>query len=369
VAHDFNNLLTPILSYAELLQTDLGDDHPAAGPLSEIRKAGETAASVTRQLLAFGRRQTLQARKLNLNTFATKMGNLLRRLIGSQFQLELVLEPEVGWVEADPSQLEQVIMNLVLNARDAVPKGGIIAVETANVNLHGEKTCWCGLPLQGSFVVLAVTDDGAGMDEQTRARVFEPFFTTKERGRGTGLGLATVYGIVTQSNGRLRVESALGQGTTFEVYLPRVEPPRESVAPRPAAAGIPARQGTILLVEDDEPVLRLFRDVLAANGYRVLVARDGEEALASAQSFPRPIDLLVSDLVMPKMNGLELHQKLTALRPGLKTIFMSGHAAGIVGLESTLDESTVFLAKPFTPSELLRKVGRLLPDRNRAKAS
>jgi signal transduction histidine kinase/ActR/RegA family two-component response regulator len=364
VAHDFNNLLTPILWSAEMLWSDLGEDYPLIDYVKEIKKAGETATSVTRQLLTFSRKQAFQPQRLNLNTVATNMSNLLGRLVGEQYQLETVLEAALGWVEADPSQIEQVIMNLVLNARDAMPGGGIIAVETANVNLHGEQSCWCGLPLSGTYVVLAVSDDGVGMDEETCARVFEPFFTTKGRGKGTGLGLATVYGIVTQSKGRVRVQSAVGRGTAFEVYFPRVEPPAESAQPsraKPRVLGAPA---TLLLVEDDETICRLLGNALAADGYDVLRAHDGEEGLLTAQSAEKRIDLLISDVMMPKLNGFELHQKLMVLQPGLRAIFMSGYTADSVNVERP-DGENLFLAKPFTPNELLEKVGQLLRDTNR----
>jgi len=296
------------------------------------------------------------------------MSHLLKRLVGEQYQFETVLEPGLGWVEAEPSQIEQVIMNLVLNARDAMPRGGIIAVETANVNLHGERSCWCGQPLRGTYVVLAVSDDGVGMDAQTCTRIFEPFFTTKERGKGTGLGLATVYGIITQSNGRVRVQSAVGRGTAFEVYLPRVEPPAESAHQparmEPVALG---SRAAILLVEDDEAINRLLAKTLTAGGYDVLQAHNGEEGLLTAQSFKKRIDLLISDVTMPRMNGLELREKLVVVHPGLRTVLMSGHTADSVNVAHILNEDTLFLAKPFTPKALLDKVVHLLADTNRIR--
>ncbi len=357
VAHDFNNLLMPILGGAEMLRSELGPDHPAMARVDEIKKAGETAASVAYQLLAFSRKQTVRPQKLNLNAVATSMSNLLKRLAGDQYQFETLLEPALGWTEADPSKTEQVIMNLVLNARDAMPSGGIIAIETANVNLLGEKRDWCGTPIKGAWVVLAVSDDGVGMDEHTCARVFEPFFTTKDRAKGTGLGLATVYGIVTQSHGRVRIQSTLGKGTTFEIYLPRVEPPAETARPLPPAPGMPA---TILLVEDDEAICRMLEAVLATGGYHVLHALDGEEGLAAAQSFAGRIDLLISDVMMPKLNGLELQQKLAALHPGLRSILISGYAEETIDVTGVLNEETLYLAKPFKSEDLLAKVGQLL---------
>ncbi|MBZ5625418.1 MAG: response regulator [Acidobacteriia bacterium] len=374
VAHDFNNLLMPILWSAEMLRSDIGEDHPMIGYVDEIKKAGETASSVTRQLLAFSRKQTSQPQKLNLNTVATSMSNLLRRLVGDQYQIETVLEPALGWVEADPAQIEQVIMNLVLNARDAMPGGGIIAIETANVSLDGEKTCWHGSPLRGTYVVLAVSDDGVGMDAETSARVFEPFFTTKERGKGTGLGLATVYGIITGSDGRMRVHSAVGRGTAFEAYLPRVEQPAEIASSpkgraKPGQAKSSGMRATVLLVEDDEAILRLLGNALAAGGYDLLKAHNGEEALMTAQACEKRIDLLISDVMMPRVNGIELQQKLQVLCPGLRTIFMSGYAAGSVNIESVLSRECLFLAKPFAPGDLLDKVGQLLAGTTRTKAT
>lgn len=361
VAHDFNNLLMPILGGAEMLRSELGQGHPAMEYVEGIKKAGETAASVTRQLLAFSRKQTVHSQKLNLNAVATNMSNLLQRLAGEQYQFETLLEPALGWVEVDPSKTEQVIMNLVLNARDAMPGGGIIAIETANVNLYGEKKDWCGSPLKGAYVVLAVSDDGVGMDESTCARVFEPFFTTKERGKGTGLGLATVYGIIAQSNGRVRVQSAVGKGTTFEVYLPRVEPPADSVQQvQSSAPGTPGMQATILLVEDDEAICRMLGTRLAGRGYRVLQARDGAEGLLAAQSCLQGIDLLITDVMMPELNGLELQKKLAVLHPGLRTIFMSGYTAETIDVATVLSENTLYLLKPFTSEELLTEVGQLL---------
>jgi len=365
VAHDFNNLLMPILWSAEMLRSDFGEHHPMIEYVNEIKKAGETASSLTRQLLAFSPQQTARPQKLNLNTVATSMSNLLRRLVGDQYQFETVLEPALGWVLADPAQIEQVIMNLVLNARDAMPGGGIIAVETANVSLDGQKTCWCGLPLRGTYVVLAVSDDGIGMDAETCARIFEPFFTTKERGKGTGLGLATVYGIITASNGRIRVQSAVGRGTAFEVYLPRVEQPAEIAAPSDEHAESLGTRADVLLVEDDEAILRLLASALAASGYHVLQARNGEEALLAAQLFEKRIDLLISDVMMPRVNGIELQRHLVELCPGLRTIFMSGYAADSVNVERVLSPATLFLAKPFSPRELLDKVGQLLADTTR----
>jgi signal transduction histidine kinase/CheY-like chemotaxis protein len=360
VAHDFNNLLTSVLFGADLLRGELGEDHPSIDHLREIKKAGETAASVTQQLLAFSRRQTLQPQRLMLNSLAMNMGGMLRRLVGDQYRLETSLEPALGWVEADPSQIEQVIMNLALNARDAMPQGGSICIETANANLNGEKTCWCGLALEGAFVVLTISDHGVGMAEETRSRVFEPFFTTKERGKGTGLGLATVYGIITQSNGRVRLQSAPGEGTTFEIYLPRVNPPTDGVIGPKVETRDNGRHGTVLLVEDDEALRRLLCNALTAAGHQVLEARDGEEGLQVAQSSKRRIDLLITDVMMPRMNGLALYRRLEARDSALKSIFISGHADGIVSPDCIVDGKTTFLAKPFTARELLEKVGKSL---------
>lgn len=359
VAHDFNNLLTPILSYAELLETELGAEHPLGQYAGEITKAGQTAASVAQQLLAFGRRQALQPQKLNLNAVATNMGALLTRLIGDRHRVETVLEPELGWVEADPSQIEQVVMNLVLNARDAMPGGGLIELATANASLEARMAGSCGLAHGGEYVRLAVSDHGPGMDEATRSQMFEPFFTTKQGRKGTGLGLATVYGIVAQSRGGIRVESAPGRGTTIEVLLPRTAPPARSAAPAAGKAAVIGAPGRILLVEDDEAVRRVLRNVLTGAGYEVTEARDGEEAWLAAQACADRIDLLASDITMPRMNGPELRQKLLTLRPGLRTIFVSGYAAA-AGLEKAPEEGTIYLQKPFTPAQFLARVAQSL---------
>jgi PAS domain S-box-containing protein len=360
IAHDFNNLLTIINGYGQLLlgRADLGD--PMHSHLSEIMKAGERAASLIRQLLTFSRRQVLSPQVLDLNAVISNMDKMLCRLIGEDIDLVIVLGPDLGRVKVDRGQIEQVVLNLAVNARDAMPQGGKLTLETVNAELD-EAYARCHVTTApGRYVMLAVSDTGVGMDAETRAHAFEPFFTTKEGGKGTGLGLATVYGIVKQSGGHIWVYSEPGQGTTFKIYFPRVE---EAVAPREVQelqAALLRGVETILLVEDDEAVRPLVRAVLGSHGYTVLEASRGEDALATCQHHAGPIHLLLTDVVMPGMSGGELAKRLATLYPQMKTLYMSGYANGGIAHRGVLEPDAAFLQKPFTPDALARKVAEVL---------
>jgi len=360
VAHDFNNVLTAIAGYAELLREDLPGEDARRGDLEEILRATDRAAALTRQLLAFSRRQVLAPRVLDLNTVVASVDNMLGRLIGADVELRTALAPELGAVRADPGQLEQVIMNLVVNARDAMPRGGKLTIETANAELDESYALEHPAVVAGPYVMLAVSDSGVGMDAATQARIFEPFFTTKEKGKGTGLGLATVYGIVKQSGGNIWLYSEPGRGTTFKIYLPRVDQPLELPTPTPAARETPRGTETVLLVEDDDAVRALARKMLAAHGYTVLAAPSGADALELAASHAGPIHLLVTDVVLPGISGRELAIRFQSVRPGLKVLYTSGYTDDAVVHHGVLDAGIAFLQKPFTSGALARKVRETL---------
>jgi two-component system cell cycle sensor histidine kinase/response regulator CckA len=360
VAHDFNNLLTGILGYSDLLLEDLDPQDPVRWEVEEIKKAGDRAASLTRQLLAFSRKQILQPQKLNLNTVVRDMKNLLGRLIGEDIRLVTELEPELGLVETDPSQIEQVIINLAVNARDAMPQGGKLTVETANVELDGAYAYRDVNFLPGSYVMLAVTDNGVGMDEETQAHIFEPFFTTKGANQGTGLGLSTVYGIIKQSGGYIWVYSEPRWGTTFKIYLPLAAPAQVGEKASPEIPVSARGWETILLVEDEEAVRLLAFTVLRKNGYQVLLAADPEAALSICDEIEGPIHLLLTDVVMPGMSGRELADRLTSRYPDLKVLYISGYAENAISHHGLLDPGINFLAKPFNPGTLANRVRRVL---------
>jgi PAS domain S-box-containing protein len=359
VAHDFNNLLTIITGYSEMLLLRREHDDPAAEALREILRAGERAAALTRQLLAFSRRQILQPQVLDLNLLVRESEKMLRRLIGEDIDLASALAADLGPVRADPGQFEQILLNLVVNARDAMPTGGQLTLETQNVDLDGSYAERHPGVSPGPYVLLAVTDTGCGMNEAVRARVFEPFFTTKAE-VGTGLGLATVFGIVQQSGGHIEVYSEPGRGSTFKVYLPRLPATAAAAAPTGAAAPVPAGTETVLVAEDEERVRALARVALQSYGFTVLEARDSREAVALAQHHNGPIHLLMTDVVMPKVSGRQLAEQLAALRPGLKVLFMSGYTDDAVFRHGVLEAGTAFLQKPFTPTALARKVREVL---------
>jgi two-component system cell cycle sensor histidine kinase/response regulator CckA len=360
IAHDFNNLLTVICGYSELAMTRTPAASDLYGQLREIRGAGERAAVLTRQLLAFSRQQNVELRPLDINAVVANIDRLLRRIIGEDVDLVTVLAADLGTVRADPGQIEQVLMNLAVNARDAMPDGGKITVETANVMIDADAT-YSRLGLKaGPHVLLAMSDEGTGMDEETQARIFEPFFTTKPEGKGTGLGLATVYGIVRQSEGGIFVYSEPGRGTTFKVYLPRVDMAAlalNTVAPVVAVAGGSER---ILVVEDSEAVRSLACDVLRSYGYHVLEASAPEEALALVTADGGDVALIVSDVVMPGMSGGDLVAGARAVRPGIAALFMSGYPDAAVVRHANVDAGEPFLQKPFLPMALARKVREVL---------
>ncbi|MBV9506414.1 MAG: response regulator [Acidobacteriia bacterium] len=368
VAHDFNNLLTIITGYSQLILNNLRENDPNRHSAEQIMKAGERAGALTKQLLAFSRRQVLQPKVLDLNMLVKTLSAMLQRLIGEDIELRLVLSPDLGRVYADPGQLEQVIMNLVVNARDAMAAGGMLTIRTANAVIEEGPEGGRLATKPGPHVLLAVSDTGHGMDERTRNRLFEPFFTTKSVGRGTGLGLSTVFGIVKQSGGSLNVESAPGRGTIFEVYLPRIEQPLAVEEEKPKESA-PRGTETILLVEDDEMVRSLVRETLRREGYKVIDAPDPIEACRLAENYKGEIHLLISDIVMPKLNGRDLAVQITQLRPGTKVLFMSGYAeTGLV--KAGINERAEFLQKPFTPGALAEKVRKVLEgDSNRANGS
>jgi nitrogen-specific signal transduction histidine kinase/CheY-like chemotaxis protein len=362
VAHDFNNLLTVIIGYAGHLLFRLDGDEVLCRDVEQINKAGLRAASLTRQLLAFSRRQVLQPSVLNLNVIVADLEKMLRRLIGEDVKLVTALERELGHTKADPGQIEQVIMNLVVNARDAMPQGGILTIETTNVYLDGTYTHHHVGVTPGPYIMLAVSDTGYGMDAETRLRVFEPFFTTKKEGHGTGLGLATVYGIINQSQGHIWVYSEPGQGTTFKIYLPRVETVDDSATTEQELAESMPGSETVLLVEDDSMVRRLTHRVLLDNGYTVLPARYGPEAIKICEAYEDPIHLLITDIVLPGgMNGRESAERLTLMRPEMKVLYMSGYTENTIVKNALLDTSQLaFLQKPFTLSTLTRNVREVL---------
>jgi signal transduction histidine kinase/CheY-like chemotaxis protein len=360
VAHDFNNLLMVIMGRTELLLTSLDAGDPKRPAIQLIEKTANRAADLTRQLLAFSRKQVLQPAVLDLNAVVSNMGEMLQRLIGEDIALVTVLAPALGRVKADPGQIEQIIMNLAVNARDAMPEGGRLTLETANVDLDAAYARKHVGARSGPHVMLALSDTGIGMDPKTQARIFEPFFSTKGPRKGTGLGLAMVYGIVKQSGGNIWVYSEPGQGATFKIYLPQIEEPIEAGAGGSALAAPLRGLETVLLVEDDDAVRDLARDILQARGYKVLEARQGAEALRICEQHSGPIHLMLTDVVMPEMTGRALADRLAVLRPATKVLYMSGYTDNAVVHHGVLDPGTEFLQKPFTAAVLARKVREIL---------
>jgi CheY-like chemotaxis protein len=325
-----------------------------------MKKAGDRAASLTRQLLAFSRQQVVAPRVLDLNAVVADVDKMLRRLIGEDVSLASVLDPALGPIKADPGQMEQVLLNLAVNARDAMPRGGRLTIETANAELDEGYTRLHAEARPGPYVLLAVSDTGVGMDEATRARAFEPFFTTKGPGKGTGLGLATVYGIVRQAGGHVEVYSELGRGSTFKLYLPRAGAMSLSGMPREGPPGRPSGTEVVLLVEDEDAVRALARHVLQAQGYTVLEARHGAEAVRCCEQHAGPIHLLMTDVVLPGPGGRELAERVTTLRPGVKVLYVSGYTDDAVVRHGVLEAEMAFLQKPFTVDALARKVREVL---------
>ncbi|MDH3675497.1 MAG: ATP-binding protein, partial [Anaerolineae bacterium] len=365
IAHDFNNLLTVITGYSEfILHHNFNDPHQFHQDVQQIRNAAERAASLTRQLLAFSRQQILELRVLDLNDTVSNITKMLRRLIGEDIELITILNPVLNKVKADPGQLDQILLNLAVNARDAMPRGGQLTIETANVDLDAAYARRHADVTPGAYVMLAVTDTGAGMDKETQSHIFEPFFTTKEPGKGTGLGLATIYGIVKQSGGHIWVYSEPGQGTMFKIYLPRVDELAEVADRDHVTAEITPSVETVLLVEDEESVRKLAYRILHNIGFNVLNASNGSEALQMCERHQGPIHLLVTDLVMPGgMSGYDLAQRLMPLFPNIKILYMSGYADDSIVHQGVLDTGAAFLQKPFTPEALARKAREVLDER------
>jgi two-component system, cell cycle sensor histidine kinase and response regulator CckA len=360
VAHDFNNLLTAIIGYSQLMMARIGEDSQMRKELEEIYKAGTRAASLTSQLLAFSRKQVIQPVSLNLNAIVVDMGKMLRRLIGEDIELQFALADDLDCIKADAGQMQQVVMNLAVNARDAMPTGGRLTIATLNINLDEAFIRKRPTVAPGAYVVLRVSDTGSGIDEDIQSRVFEPFFTTKEMGKGTGLGLSTIHGIITQSGGHVWFESEPGRGTTFEIYLPRIgEREEQRQTPGSTAEALHGTE-TVLLVEDEEAVRRLACSILEANGYTVLEAPSCDEALAMARAHQGSLDLLVTDVVMPQMSGRELAEQLTQRRPEIKVLFISGYTDDAIVRTGALESGIAFLQKPFVPDAFARKVREVL---------
>ena len=358
IAHDFNNVLNVIIGYSQLLLAKLAKDDPAHGRVEEIRKAGERAATLTQQLLAFSRKQVLHPRVVNLGDTLREIDHMLRRMIGEHIEVTATIDPHLAQVKIDPIQVQQLLMNLVVNARDAMPGGGKLTFELMNQEMDESAGRLHNIPA-GRYVMLSVSDNGSGMTPEVRRHVFEPFFTTKEVGQGTGLGLATVYGIVRQSGGHIWLYSEPGIGTTFKIFFPLVDEPRDrgAVELRPK---IGRGSETILLVEDDPALRALAQQVLSAAGYRVLTAEDGNAALLASEQHNGPIHLLLTDVVMPKMGGKEIASRLAVPRPGMKVLFMSGYTGNALAQQGTLDEAVGFIQKPWTPEALCQKIRAVL---------
>ncbi|HYL98430.1 MAG TPA: response regulator [Blastocatellia bacterium] len=363
VAHDFNNLLTVINGYADISMIGLRAEDPLLANLKEIKNAGQKASALTNQLLAFSRKQITRPRVLNLNRVVSDLSKMLCRLIGEDIELKLGLTEDLGSIKADSGQIEQIILNLAVNARDAMPHGGKLSIETANIDIDEEYARRHVEASPGPHVMLAISDTGVGIAKDVKPRIFEPFFTTKAAGKGTGLGLSTVYGIVRQSGGSIEVYSEPGLGTAFKVYLPRVNETPEALEIKPAAHKLEGTE-TVLLCEDDDTVRALARNILEGNGYRVLEAANGGAALLICETYDAHIDLLFTDVVMPEMNGPALAERLAKLRPEMKVLYMSGYTSHYVVNHGVLDEDTNLINKPFTLNDLLIKLREVLDHDN-----
>jgi signal transduction histidine kinase/CheY-like chemotaxis protein len=360
VAHDFNNLLMVIRGHAALSLRNVGVNGSLRRELDEILQATDRASSFTRQLLAFSRKQVLQPRVLDLNALTTQVANMLPPVLGDDIRLSIDLEPQLGHVKADPALLEQVIMNLVFNARDAMQEGGELAIQTFNVDLDSASLASHHGAHPGPYAVLAIRDTGHGMSEETQSHIFEPFFTTKDRGKGTGLGLATVYGTVSQSGGFIAVSSKIGTGTEIKIFLPRVEEPVEVTTRPEIPVQVRKGEGTILVVEDDDAVRRMTREFLKISGYTVLEARSGADAIQFMERREQPIDLVLTDVLMPGMKGRELVERLSKLRAGIKVLYMSAYTEDAAINIGVLSPGTAFIEKPFSPDDLANKVREVM---------
>jgi two-component system, cell cycle sensor histidine kinase and response regulator CckA len=362
VAHDFNNMLTVILGYSQLMRTNMASDDPYRNDLEEIERAALRSAELTRQLLAFSRQQVLAPKVMSLNTVITEMDKMLQRLIGEHIDLATAPTVDLGSIKADPGQIEQVIMNLAVNARDAMPDGGKLTIETANMDFDESYAGQHFGILPGRYIMLAVSDSGCGMSVETKSRIFEPFFTTKEVGKGTGLGLSTVYGIVNQTGGHIEVYSELGRGTTFKIYLPRVDEPCDAGAEPDFRRRATGGSETILLAEDDDLVRKFVRHALEGSGYYVIEARDGQEAIEHCEA--HHIDMLITDIVMPRMSGPELVERLEAHQPMMPVLYVSGYTDRAMVHQGVVGPGRAFLQKPFTPEALLHKVRDTIDQRD-----
>lgn len=360
VAHDFNNLLTAILGYAEMLELGLKEQPRLRQQANEIRRAGERAGRLTRKLLAFSRKQDVQPAYLHLNSTLIELENMFRKLLGAKIRYETDFDVDLGLVWIDGLQLEQVLINLIVNARDALPDGGTVTIETGQrelTTIEAEEYPACEA---GTYVSVQIVDNGCGMDEETQARIFEPFFTTKEPGKGTGLGLASVYGIVRQNGGFIRVESALGAGSTFEIGLPLVDDHNARLRPADPSGLVGAGAETILVVDDDEPVLHVMRHYLELNGYNVLTARNADEAVAVAEDTQQPIHLLLTDIVMPGRSGVELARLLREMRPEVRVLFHSGYPENDLTRQGGPKPGDGYLEKPVRQKVITQKVREIL---------
>jgi PAS domain S-box-containing protein len=362
IAHDFNNLLTTIMGNAEMALMDLDNEEPLYDVLVEINETGKRATLLTRQLLAFSRKQIFQLEIFNLNKVVRDMDKILRRLITEDIEMKTILGPDLGTVEADVGQVEQILMNLVVNARDAMPRGGKLTIETVNVELDEIYAADHVAVTPGAYVMLAVSDTGVGMTDEVKAHIFEPFFTTKEIEKGTGLGLSTVYGIVKQSNGNIWVYSEPGHGATFKIYLPRVEKPSHIMEETKKRDYTPHGSETVIVVEDDESLRRMAVKSLESYGYTTLSAENGQEALSMCEKHKDQIHLMLTDVVMPGMSGKTLSDRLKALNPDINVLFMSGYTDNAIMHNEVLEKGIAFLQKPFTPDRLARKVREVLDE-------
>jgi len=360
IAHDFNNLLTVIKGYSQLSSIELKEGDPLRGNIDEIQNATDRAASLTRQLLAFSRRQVMEMKVLDLNTLLRDLEKMLRRIIGEDIELAIQPAEDLGRVKSDVGQIEQVIMNLAVNAKDAMPSGGKLTIETANVELDESYARSHVDVKQGHYVMFSVSDTGVGMSPEVRERIFEPFFTTKEKGKGTGFGLSTTYGIVKQSEGHIWVYSVQGKGTTFKIYLPRVNEPREAITEEILKEELPRGDETILIVEDEEEVRKLARKILEKQGYRILETLNGDDALLACETRKSPIHLMLTDIVMPGMSGSELARLLKPLYPEIRILYMSGYTDNAIVRHGALGKGVNYIQKPFTMEGLARKVREVL---------
>ena len=360
IAHDFNNLLGVIIGYSEALQRGIAPDDPFREAADEIQNAGKRAATLTQQLLAFSRKQVLEPKVLDLNTVVAEMEKMLRRLIREDIELSISRSSKLGRIKADRGQIEQVILNLAVNARDAMPQGGELTIETEDAELDESTVNRFAYVVPGAYVMLRITDSGCGMDAELRSHIFEPFFTTKEQGKGTGLGLATVYGVIKQSGGYIWVDSEVGKGTTFKIYLPRVEEAIEDKPESGSPVGLVQMHRTVLLVEDERSLRKLTRTMLEEFGCTVLEAMDAAQALAIAGQTKSTIDLLLTDVIMPGMSGRAVVDKLAPLRPGMKVLFMSGYTDRVLARHGALENGIIILRKPFNREDLARRMEEVL---------